>query len=131
MLCAFVVVGLASYIRSWLSDNSWGLVSSTAANFLIFVGGISVLVLIYLLVAPHYFTGPRHRFVFIGIESAMALLWFSAFVAWVAYLNKNSGFKCSYYEICNNSRAAVSFAGFEWALFLVTSILSCFAARKP
>ena len=107
---AIITLGLmADVVNSWWHPYSgW---SPSSARFLVFASVWTILVLVYLIIAPLKFTGVAHKFAIVAIDLVTALFWFAGFIAWADPLGDVN---CRGYRACQVGIAGDVFAAFEW-----------------
>ncbi|KAH6678723.1 membrane-associating domain-containing protein [Halenospora varia] len=119
VILAIIILALMAYvINSWTSP--WGSWSPSSANFLLFTSIWTLLVLVYLIIAPLRFQKFSHKFAILAVEFITMIFWFAGFIAFAVLITGcwNS------YGVCKASEAAVVFSAFEWVLFLITTVMA-------
>lgn len=113
-----IVLGLMSYV---ISNFNWHGVSysPSQANFLLFCSIWTVLVLVYLVLAPVRFQAAAHKFAILGVEFVTMIFWFAGFIAYAVFITG-----CGGGAICRANEAAVTFGAFEWLLFAATTAMA-------
>ncbi|CAG8981323.1 hypothetical protein HYALB_00005123 [Hymenoscyphus albidus] len=121
-----IELGLTAYIVSRYYGN-W---SPSQVDFLLFCSIWTLLILIYLVLAPIRFARFAHKYAILGAEFVTMIFWFAGFIAFAVLLND---WGCdSRWSYCKSSQAAAVFGAFEWLLFLVSTVFSamhCWSTR--
>ncbi|KAG9228296.1 membrane-associating domain-containing protein [Amylocarpus encephaloides] len=124
---AIIELGLTAYVVNRWAHGWW---SPSQANFLLFCSIWTLLVLIYLILAPLKFPRFAHKSAILGIEAVTMIFWFAGFIAFAVLL---SDIGCgSGWWGCRVNQAAAVFGAFEWLLFMFSTVLSMlyyFSAR--
>ncbi|KAI0473416.1 marvel domain-containing protein [Xylariaceae sp. FL0804] len=124
---AIIELGLTAYLAS-LYNGYWGFGSESPSevNFLVFASVWSLLVLLYIGLAPLYATSLFHRLAALVLEAITALFWFAGAIA----LAVDVGAPRCNSTACNSAQAAVAFAFFEWALFTFLTVLDAIESMR-
>ncbi|KAL8787970.1 MAG: hypothetical protein Q9195_007514 [Heterodermia aff. obscurata] len=124
-LFAIIVVGLTGHIAS---------IGGTASqvNFMVFVSAWTLLILIYLTLAPRFLSSLANIFAILALDALTMLFWFAGFIALAVLYHRledsayvfGDGFGYFGYvrtcaaagikSICQQIEAAVVFGAFEW-----------------
>ncbi len=94
-----------------INDIGYGASSPSEINFLIFCSVWTLLVLVYLILAPAKFPQFAHKYAILGVEAVTMIFWFAGFIALAAKLGTGS---CFGYGPCRASKAGIVFGAFEW-----------------
>lgn len=130
-LFALVVLGLTAHVASYGFSPSQN-------SFMIFVSVWTLLILLYLSLAPRFIAAVAHPFAMLALDALTMLFWFAGFIALAVFRHSASevyigdGFG-DYYNACGSGgivgrwcgemEAASVFGALEWALFVATTVL--------
>ncbi|KAF4630272.1 hypothetical protein G7Y89_g7863 [Cudoniella acicularis] len=101
VIFAIIVLGIMAYVVNWFNTYAFFLFASSSpsqANFLLFTSIWTLLVLVYLIIAPVRFQSFAHKYAILGVESGL--------------------------DVCGASEAGVAFSAFEWLLFLISTAMA-------
>ncbi|KAF2085823.1 hypothetical protein K490DRAFT_45903 [Saccharata proteae CBS 121410] len=119
LIFAIIVLGLASFVSHWWTDH-WYSHSPDEVNFIVFCAAWTLLVLVYLIVAPWRFPTFAHKFGILAAEVVTMIFWFAGFIALAVWLNDRICFG----SVCASAKAATVFAAFSWLAFAATCMLA-------
>ncbi|KAF4633017.1 hypothetical protein G7Y89_g5106 [Cudoniella acicularis] len=129
-ILAIIILSLIAYvINSWSAPYYYYSWSPSSANFLLFCSIWTILVLVYLVVAPLRFQQATHKFAILGVEFVAMIFWFAGFIAYAVFITGCS----DAWGVCRASEAAVTFGAFEWLLFLFSTFMAaahCWRTRN-
>lgn len=80
-------------------------------SFVLFTSVWSLLVLIYLVLAPTRFPDAAHKFAILGVEFVTMVFWFGGFIAFADLMSPAPRYTN---EITRVAQAAVAFSAFAW-----------------
>ncbi|CAF9943396.1 MAG: hypothetical protein ALECFALPRED_000289 [Alectoria fallacina] len=127
-LFAIIVLGLTGHVASY------GLTPSSD-SFMVFASVWTLLILIYLALAPRFFSAFAHPIAMLGLDALTMLFWFAGFIALAVFHHRAEQVYVGdglgdYYKGCSVAggwcgeiEAAAIFGAFEWALFVATTAL--------
>ncbi|KAF6222015.1 hypothetical protein HO133_001983 [Letharia lupina] len=127
-LFAIIVLGLTAHVASY------GLTPSSD-SFMVFASVWTLLILIYLALAPRFFSAVAHPMAMLALDALTMLFWFAGFIALAVYHHQaervylGDGLGDVYKGctlaggFCGEIEAAAIFGAFEWALFVATTAL--------
>ena len=138
-ILALIEIGLNAYIVSYADDyfyedpyGDWGVNHDTPSRiaFLLFVSGWTLVMLVYLFLAPVYLiTGGqstretsrniKHRYAILVVDLLTTLFWLAGWIA----LAKLIGGPTSCATFCAAVQASVAFAAGLWATFGINSMI--------
>ncbi|KAF1839324.1 hypothetical protein BDW02DRAFT_148118 [Decorospora gaudefroyi] len=110
---SIIVLGLTAFIVS--EYVNW---SPASVDFMLFTSIWTLLVLIYLTLAPSRFPRAAHKFAIMGVEALTMLFWFAAFVAVATYwadqwwAGRGTFYNCGI--------TAIVFSALTWVTFVAT-----------
>ncbi|KAK3172041.1 hypothetical protein OEA41_004125 [Lepraria neglecta] len=135
-LFAIIILGLTGHIASDFYTPSQD-------SYELFCAVWTVLILLYLALAPRFFPNFAHPLAILGLNALTMLFWFAAFISMAVlhhqldnigegdYYGDYLGGFCSFVgTYCPILEAAAVFGAFEWALFVATTILAALAAFR-
>jgi len=123
MLFAIIELGLTSYVVSKFFSGD----SPSQVNFLLFCSIWSILVLIFLIMAPrmayrgHGDAPWAHKLVYLAVGVVTALFWFAGFIALAVLVG--GPVNCGGDSFCGAIEASIAFGAFLWVLFTAAAIL--------
>lgn len=123
-LFAIIVLGLTGHVASYGDTPS-------SDSFLVFTSVWTLLILVYLALAPRFFSALAHPIAMVGLDALTMLFWFAGFIALAVFHHQAEDVyfggiiqACSIAGgLCGEIEAAVVFGALEWALFVATTAL--------
>ncbi|KAK3690135.1 marvel domain-containing protein [Podospora appendiculata] len=122
---AIIELGLIGYIVTPFTGPWWG--PPSVESFLLFNSIWSLLVLAYVGLTPLYYTRVFHRLVSLAVEWITMIFWFAGAIALAVFWGSPH---CGGNTYCGTVEAAIAFAFFLWALFLVLVVVDTFEAMR-
>ncbi len=109
---AVIELGLLAYLVS-VYDTASGTASSPAVlNFMLFAAIWSLLVLLYVGLAPLYYTRIFHRLASLALEAITMIFWFASSIALAVFFG--GPYNCRGDHYCGAIEAAIAFGFFLW-----------------
>ncbi|CAG7563269.1 unnamed protein product [Fusarium equiseti] len=127
VLAVFLIIelGLTAYIVD--ATDWWGGNSPASYSFLLFCSVWSILMLLYLALAPLFAPRIYHNMVALGILALTSLFWFAGATAVAAHIGVPH---CRGNTFCQSAQAAVAFGYFIWAIFTGLTIMEALAFMR-
>jgi hypothetical protein len=111
LVFTIIELGLDGYVVS-VFHNDFYYGSPSQANFILFNCIWTLLVLLYVGIAPLYFTSIFHRLASLALEALTMLFWFAGAIALAVWVG--GPVDCGGNHFCGAVEAAVAFAFFIW-----------------
>lgn len=97
-------------------------------NFILFDSIWTLLVLVYVGLAPLYYTHLFHRLASLALESLTMIFWFAGAIALAVFVG--GPFDCGTSSLCGALEAAIAFAFVLWALFVFLCVVDAIEALR-
>ncbi|OAA62719.1 MARVEL-like domain protein [Niveomyces insectorum RCEF 264] len=127
LVFAVVELGLTAYLVS-VYDDRVAASSPAVVNFMLFNAIWSLLVLLYVGLAPLYYTRVFHRLASLALEWITMIFWFAGSIALA--VDVGGPYHCGNNHFCGATEAAIAFGFFMWALFLVLVVVDTFESLR-
>jgi len=118
---ALLVLCLSAFVVHDWAPTSYYTWSPAEAQFMLFTSIWTVLILVYLVLAPLHFPTAAHKFAILAAEAVTNIFWFAAWVAMASLLGSIFTHGWAAYRV---AVAATVFAAIEWILFMITTVMA-------
>ncbi|KAF5022551.1 hypothetical protein F66182_5384 [Fusarium sp. NRRL 66182] len=121
-----IELGLTAYLVD-ATTPFWGNSFHSRVAFLLFCVVWSIVMLLYLAVAPLFAPRMYHSMIALGILALTSIFWFAGATALAAFIGVPD---CNGRTFCQCSQAAVAFAYFIWAIFTGLTVMEALAFMR-